>query len=255
MFIKLVDAHMHLADPDFNDQLKHIISFLRGCNVSIISNSMDLVTSRRTLELAEDLQGKILPFVGIHPWFAKESNAVEFEEIFLRGENKISGIGEIGLDKKYAKDEQAYHKQVVTFEKMLEYAEHYGKPVSVHSRGSQEEVIDVLSSFRIKKVLLHWFSGESSQLARAHAKGYFVSFGPTVIYSKRSRNLAQITPRESILVETDGPVRYSCFENKIAQPIFITSVVFALSFVLKLDFQETARLLLENTSLYIGRSL
>ncbi|MEM3383530.1 MAG: TatD family hydrolase [Nitrososphaerales archaeon] len=255
MSVKLVDAHIHLSDPDFDKDLPYIINFLKNSNMVLFSNSMDLDSSMKNLELYESLQGKLFPFVGIHPWSAQSENLESFEIFLNKEKSLINGIGEIGLDKKYAQDEEGYKRQIFVFEKQLEFAERFEKPVSIHSRGSQKDVIDILSSFKLKGVLLHWFSGDYHQLKRAMDKGYYVSFGPTIIYSKKSKDLAKRALKDLILTETDGPVRYACFDNKPALPTFLPSVVFALSFVLELSFYETAELVLKNSSSYMNMKI
>ncbi|MGB9658951.1 MAG: TatD family hydrolase [Nitrososphaerales archaeon] len=255
MAIKLVDAHIHLSDPDFDKELPYIINFLKNSNMILLSNSMDLESSLRTLELSKSLNDKLLSFVGIHPWSAQSESPENFEVFLNKEKNIINGIGEIGLDRKYAQNEKAYKRQISVFEKQLEFAEKLEKPVSIHSRGSQKDVIDIISSYKLKGVLLHWFSGDYQQLNRAMDKGYYVSFGPTIIYSKKSKDLAERASKDLILTETDGPVRYACFEGKPALPTFLPSVVFALSFVLKLSFYETAELILKNSSSYMNMKL
>jgi len=251
MPIKLVDAHMHLADPDFSKDIQHIIAFVKNVEIVLFVNSMDLDSSKKTLSLSELLDDKLLPFVGIHPWSVQEADLEEFENFLNREKDSICGIGEVGLDRKYAVEEMVYLNQKSIFEKILELAERFEKPVSIHSRNSQKDVIDILSSFRIKSIMLHWFSGDYQQLSKAVDMGCYVSFGPTVIFSKRSRALAERTPRELILTETDGPVRYACFGGKPALPSFLPSVVFALSSILKLNPEETANLVRENSSSYM----
>jgi TatD DNase family protein len=252
---KLVDAHIHLSDHDFDENLPYIIAFLRRADIVLLSNSMDIESSLRTLELSRLLDGKLLSFVGIHPWSAQNESMERFRMLLKKEENYVYGIGEIGLDRKYTQDEEAYQKQKSIFEKSLELAEKFNKPVSIHSRDSQKDVIDTIPSFRLKGVLLHWFSGDYQQLNRAMDKGYYVSFGPALIYSRRSKTLAERTRKELILTETDGPVKYICFSNKPALPTFIPSVVFALSSLLRLDFEETVDLIWKNSSLYMDMKL
>lgn len=255
MSIKLVDAHIHLSDPDFEKELPYIISFLKNSNMLLLSNSMDLESSMRTLELSKSLHGKLLSFVGIHPWSAQSENLERFETFLNEEKNLTHGVGEIGLDRKYAKNEEDYKRQIFVFEKLLEFAEKLRKPVSIHSRDSQKDVIGIISSFRLEGVLLHWFSGDYQQLNRAMDRGYYVSFGPTIIYSKKSKALAERTSRDLILTETDGPVRYFCFEGKPALPTFLPSVVFALCSILKLSFYDLAQLVLKNSSSYMDKEL
>jgi TatD DNase family protein len=56
-----------------------------------------------------------------------------------------------------------------------------------------------------------------------------------------------------ILVETDGPVRFSrCFEMKSGQISFIPSVIFCASKILEKTFDEMAFLLESNTKRFLG---
>ena len=247
MAIKLFDAHMHLVDPNYDQEREHILSFLRKYEMHLLANSSDLQTSIKTLEISEKVKGKIFPFVGIHPWSSKNANIDRFKVFLEKNRERICGIGEIGLDRKCS-----FEKQTDVFEEMLQLAEKLEKPVNIHSRGTMDKVINILSTFKLKKVLLHWFTGNSSQLRRSINKGYFLSFGPTVIYSKKTKRLAARTPHELILTETDGPVPYPCFWDKKALPTFLSSVVFSLSDVCKKSFDEIAEIVSVNSQRYIG---
>ena len=67
----------------------------------------------------------------------------------------------------------------------------------------------------------------------------YVSFGPVMVYSKDKQVLLSKANKDKILVETDGPVRFSrCFENKTAQIDFIPSIVFCASKVLHVNYDE-----------------
>ena len=81
----------------------------------------------------------------------------------------------------------------------------------------------------------------------------YVSFGPVMVYSKDKQVLLSHARRDKILVETDGPVKYSrCFNNKAAQISFIPSVVFCASKVLGLSYDELGKLLEQNSQRYLS---
>ncbi|MFB5647651.1 MAG: hypothetical protein ACE5RO_05890 [Candidatus Nitrosomaritimum yanchengensis] len=61
------------------------------------------------------------------------------------------------------------------------------------------------------------------------------------------------TRESKILVETDGPVRFSrCFEMKPAQVSYIPSVIFCASKILRKSFDDMALLLESNSKAYLG---
>jgi TatD DNase family protein len=56
-------------------------------------------------------------------------------------------------------------------------------------------------------VILHCFSGDAAQAARAAANGWYCSFAGNVTYprSQGLREAARVVPEELLLVETDSP--------------------------------------------------
>jgi TatD DNase family protein len=253
MRTKLLDAHVHLANDEFSSLSEQIMSMLRSLNMKAVSVSMDMATARKNIELGSSYSDVVIPFMGIHPWSAGE-NLEDFGDFVTNNSGKIAGIGEIGLDRKYVADnEDGYKRQKQVFELMLSYAEKLGKPTSIHSRGSLDDVLSILKSYGLKGVLLHWFAGSKKQLKQATDAGYYVSYGPVLVSSEDKRSLLRDTPREFVLVETDGPVRYAgCFENKTALPSFLPSVVLAVARTLRLNYDDACNMLIQNSEKYLG---
>ena len=167
--------------------------------------------------------------------------------------HKISGIGEIGLDPTYTKNEKDTKRQKIVFETLLELAEKLKKPVSIHSRKSLDDVLETMKSYKTNHALLHWFDGNKKQLRYAMEMGFFVSYGPVTVYANDKQSLLSKTDHSKILVETDGPVRFSrCFESKSGQLGFIPSVVFCASKILDKSFEDMMSLLEGNTKSYLG---
>jgi len=80
----------------------------------------------------------------------------------------------------------------------------------------------------------------------------YVSFGPVMVYSQDKQVLLSKANRDRILVETDGPVRFSrCFENKTAQIDFIPSIVFCASKVLHMNYDELCNVIEQNSQRYL----
>jgi len=213
--------------------------------------SMNYENSLQTLELAKK-NDLVLPFIGIHPECAYD----ELENMMnLIEENhcNISGIGEIGLDPTYTNDNNDIKRQNHVFESLLSSAEKFNKPVSIHSRKSLDDVFQIMTSYNTKHALLHWFDGNKKQLQKAMDMGFFVSYGPVMIYANDKQTLLSKTDESKILVETDGPVRFSrCFEMKSGQISFIPSVIFCASKILGKSFDEMTSLLETNSNSFLG---
>ena len=138
------------------------------------------------------------------------------------------------------------------YKTQLSYAEKFGKPVSIHSRKTLDQILEILSSYKVPSVLLHWFDGRQKQLQKAMDLDCYVSFGPVMVYSKDKQVLLSKANKDKILVETDGPVRFSrCFENKTAQIDFIPSIVFCASKVLHVNYDELCDVIEQNSKRFL----
>jgi TatD DNase family protein len=247
----LTDAHIHLSDNAYSPDLEYILTTMNKLKIKACCVSMDNLTSKSTLELS-NRSSLVLPFIGIHPEKADDDLDM-MTNLIEQNANKISGIGEIGLDKTYVLDEAGLSRQVLVFQNMLCLAEKLRKPVSIHSRKTLDEIFSLLSSYSIKSVLFHWFSGSKKQLQKAMDLSYFVSYGPATVYSQDKQVLLSLTDLDKILIETDGPVRFSrCFGLKTAQITFLPSVLFSVACVLNKSFDEMQEIIEKNTDTYIS---
>ncbi len=247
----MMDSHIHLSDPEYGEDMKMILDSMKRLGIRACAVSMDNGSSRTTLDLAKK-SSLVLPFIGIHPEKSKD-NLESMIHLIQENSGAISGIGEIGLDKTYAKTDDDFKRQKDVFSKLLSMAENLKKPVSVHSRKTLDEIFEIIPSYHIPGFLLHWFDGSKKQLSRAMDLGCFVSYGPVTVYSQDKQVLLSNTNKDKILVETDGPVRFShCFGMKSAQISFIPSVIFCLSKILQQDYDESISMLEQNSKHYLG---
>ena len=225
-----IDAHLHLADPAYTSSTKSIIEdATRNSVTRLLSNAVDYSTSVRTISLAKQYEGTVLAAVGIHPSTVVGEAGYElaqFERLIDENREYVKAIGEIGLDGKYTQDEEKKSRQREVFRFFLRIAEKKQLPVVVHSRLAVDEVLDELSRFNLPKVLLHWYDGPLEKLELIRERGYLISIGPTLLYSKRIAEVARKADLSIILSETDGPVSYhGPFEGKVNQPTFVIDVV------------------------------
>lgn len=258
--MEFADAHIHLSDEEYNAQVDEIVYDARKVNVvAMVSNSMDFATSSRSLSLAEQFPRVVYAACGIHPWNVQTLTEEELRRtiqlIREQGKNRsLVAIGEIGLDFKYM---NVWDRQVKVFTDMLHLAEELGLPIIIHSRGTTERIVEMLPSFRLRKVLLHWFSHPISILEKVIDNGYSISEGPPALYSPGIREVVMKVPMTSLLTETDGPVRYfkSPFDGKRTTPAFIPQVIRAITELKKLDENDVAVQIRENFEGFFGVSL
>jgi len=247
----LYDSHIHLSDPEYETDISHIIHATDILKLKACCVSMDYETSVKTINLSKKSEN-ILPFIGIHPEMAQKNTIPVFEMIEQKN-TEITGIGEIGLDRTYINTEEEWGIQKKVFSNQLSLAEKFKKPVSIHSRKTLDEIFEIISSFNLNGILLHWFDGNKNQLKRAMDLGLYVSYGPVLVYANDKQVLLSKTNSEQILVETDGPVKFShCFNYKVTQIEFLPSVVHCASNILKISYNNMLNQLEKNSEKFLN---
>lgn len=215
----LVDVHVHL--PTYPDP-RQVIEAARATQTTLVSCTVNLGQAKANLLLKGASPGAVRCFLGVHP---SDAGPEAPGESLGRLIGEADGVGEIGLDRKYSEISPGSH-QMNAFLDQLATAERFGKPVEVHSRGSEKVCLDILGSFRLPSVLMHWFEGEDC-LQEVASRGYYVSVGPSILYSKKVRRVAVRVPSERILTESDGPVTFGPIGGR-SGPSLVPSVLFAL---------------------------
>jgi len=247
----LYDSHIHLSDPEYESDISNIINVMDILKLKACCVSMDYDTSISTLNLSKK-SDNILPFIGVHPEMAQKNTSLVLEMIETKNK-EIAGIGEIGLDKTYITNQDEWTVQKKVFSDQLSLAEKFNKPVSIHSRKTLDEIFEIIPSFKIKGILLHWFDGNKNQLKHAMDSGFFISYGPVLIYANDKQTLLSKSNIEQILVETDGPVRFShCFNYKTTQIQFLPSVVYCASKILKISYDALLTQLEKNSKMFLN---
>lgn len=206
----LIDTHCHLTDGRFKEDVAQMIAQARKNGVEkIIVPATDLKDSYRVVKLIAK-QENVYGLLGIYPGNAEKIFNLEDTIFKLKGlianNQKIVGIGEIGLDSYW--NERDLEKQKDVFRAQLELALELDKSVAVHSRGAEVEIREVFESMeKLPKGQFHCF-GESEEFLRyLLEKGFYVSFCGNVTYKSADnlRGLAKIVPESRLLLETDAP--------------------------------------------------
>jgi TatD DNase family protein len=212
----MIDAHCHLTYPGLWEISPQVISEARRALDAIVTCGLPFDEVKepgfpgavRALELAEAHRGFVYVTLGLHPTQVSEMSDEEVEsyiEFVAANSGKIVGIGEIGLDNYWIESEEERKRARRVFFELLELAERLGKPVVIHSRDAESEVLDILSSFSLKKVLMHSFTGNMTTAKAALERGYYFSVNYRLTNTKTMKKIAKNFPMEYILLETDAP--------------------------------------------------
>lgn len=240
--MRFCDSHLHLYAQTRPGE---VAEFAEWNETLLLSCGVDEATSQQTLRLARSFPKVVIPFVGVHPSEAEKEPDLGWLPSAL---SEAIGLGEVGLDPKYSDIGNA-SAQKMAFEAQLDAAEKARKPVQIHSREAESEVLGLLGCYRLPSVLMHWFEGEA-HIEALRDRGYFVSLGPSLTYSKKFKRIAASFDREWILTETDWPVSYGPLEGANG-PSLIPSVVFELSRIWKEPFEEARKQSVSNAQSYL----
>lgn len=248
--LSFVDAHLHLTDSAYANKVDYLLQIARRENVNyLVTNSMDLESSSASIALAAN-NPIVYAAVGIHPWNAlslKENDVECINRLVHEKGNLVLAIGEIGLDKSYTRNANSLDIQRQLFERQLDLAEEMDLPVIVHSRDASRDIIEILESHNQKRVILHWYTGPTEYIKEICDKGWMLSVGPSILYSRRVREIVAIIPMSSLLTETDGPVAYrGPLLGRDTTPEFIRIVVNEVARISNNTFYEVANQILEN---------
>lgn len=214
----LTDTHCHLNLPDFEFDLDEVIQAARQAGVQkILVPGIDLPSSIRAVELAEQYPGFINAAVGIHPNYST-SRDDDFLDDFRRlmENSSVVAIGEIGLD--YYRDFSDQCTQIKTFKSMLSLAQEFAKPVCLHQRESGEDMLEALtewyqglvddqSPLGMRPGVFHSFGGDAEIMVWAEKHEFYLGLSGFVTYKKSvelKKRLFEINANKMV-IETDAP--------------------------------------------------
>lgn len=194
-----VDTHCHLDSREC-DNIVQIIQNIEN-NIIIVSGYDDQ-SNQEVIALIEKYPN-VYGTIGIHPSEVKTSN-LSFIEKYVN-HPKVVGIGEIGLDYHYGKEDKEL--QIDYFKKQIEIARKNNKTVVIHSRDAAEDTLKIIAANPDVNYVMHCYS-YSVEIAKQLLK-YHVRFGiGGVLTFKNSKELKKVVesiPLEYLLLETDSP--------------------------------------------------
>lgn len=181
--------------------------------------------------------------LGVHPSEVKDWDDSLIDKITEYSKNnKIAGIGEIGLDYYWDKSFNDLQKEV--FIKQIKLANKLGLPISIHDREAHKDTFDILTEYnKGSKIVMHCFSG-SVEFARECVKqGWYLALGGVVTFKNavKMKEVAVDMPLDRLLLETDAPylapVPYRGKEN---QPSCVRLVAEEIASLRGISYNEVA---------------
>ena len=235
----MVDFHSHL---DLHTNPKAVVAECESRRLRILSVTTTPRAWHGTIALVKNHE-LIFTALGIHPQLA--FNFQLELDLFKKLLPETRFVGEIGIDGS-REFKTNIDQQIQVFQSILKECEvRGGRILSIHSRNSASLVLDELEMTLDNNVpILHWFSGNLTELERAIALDCWFSIGPAMFYSSKGKQLIQRMPPNRILTETDSP--FVQLQGKRLMPWDIETHHRHLSDLLGLDILKTVQLIEEN---------
>ena len=233
-----IDTHCHISKEDyddidlvirenFNSGIDKIV--ISGCTRDTIVESIDISNSYNNIYLT----------IGYHP--SEASITTDDDLVLLEKQinnKKVVGIGEIGLDYHYGKDDR--EKQIDLFRKQLIIAEKHSLPVVIHSRDATDDTIKILKEFPNVKGDIHCFSGSLETAKIYISMGYKLGIGGVVTF--KNSNLYKVIESiglKSIVLETDAPyLTPDPYRGEKNSSKYIPLIALKISNILNCDVKE-----------------
>ncbi len=200
------DSHAHYDDKNFNEDREELLLNLKNHNVGYVVNiGVDMKSSYKSIQMAEKYDF-VYASVGVHPHEAIKLKEEDYKtlEKWLQ-HKKVVALGEIGLDFHYDFSPRDIQREV--FKKQLKICENITKPVIIHSREASQEVFDIIKDSKVRKGVVHAYSG-SLEMALEYIKlGFYIGVGGVLTFKNANKliNVVENIPLEYILIETDAP--------------------------------------------------
>lgn len=210
----LIDAHTHLDACGATDaeSIRTIVDRAEAVGVQAVVTIADDLDSARWVTDAVDADPRVYGAVALHP---TRANALTDEaKAVIEGlarHPRVVAVGETGMDMYWPgklegcadpatqRDAFAWH---------IDLAKRVGKPLMIHNRDADAEVLDVLAAEGAPEtVIFHCFSSDAAMARTCVASGWLLSLSGTVSFRNATglREAASLIPSEQLLVETDAP--------------------------------------------------
>jgi TatD DNase family protein len=247
----MIDSHAHLDHPQYKDDIEEVLERAVVDGVRAIVNiGYDSKSTRATVAFVEKY-----PFfygvLGTHPHDASGHTLdyeVELKDLLDRP--RIIGVGEIGLDYYYDHSPRDIQRKV--FRRLLWMARLKDKPVVIHCRDAERDVLDMLASERMKfRGIFHAFSHDASVAGRVTELGFHLGIGGVATFkNSRLTEILQTVPLDRIVLETDSPyLTPHPFRGRRNEPALVGHVVDALAGIHGISPEEIVRQTTENFAL------
>ena len=244
----LIDSHCHLDGKAFAADRDEVLQAAREAGVEAfltIGTGDGPPNLDCALEIAERYPD-VYATIGVHPHDAAKASDGTLDALrALWSNDKVLGLGEIGLDYHYDFSPRDLQKRL--FIEQMGLAAELPAPIIIHTREAWEDTLDLLRAHWAPTGLggiMHCFSGDYEQASACVDMGFHISFAGILTFGRSDdlRETASRLPLDRLLVETDSPYLTPAPYRKIRrnEPRYVVETARKLAEVLGRDFEEVA---------------
>jgi len=250
----LIDSHCHLDDKAYDRDRTAVIERAQEKLSAVITCAAEPKDFSPTFALVKKYRGFVFATAGVHPSAVKDYSDSALEEARLeiaKNRSKIVGVGEIGLDYHWVKDEPERQRQRVLFGEMLKLGRKLDLPVLVHLRSgldkeradAHKDAFEIMEKAGIKRVQLHMF-GAKELLERALSNGWLISTNAICETSKAHKKIVARVLLENLMLETDAPYLVPAAEKTQGvgrnEPAFVARVCAKVAELKDLEVEQVS---------------
>ena len=198
-----IDTHCHIDELNEKEVIKYLENAQKNDVEKLIISGVDLESSKKVIDLSNKYSN-IYCTIGIHPNnIANLPENYLFELEKMSKNSKVVGIGEIGLDYFYTKDNSV--KQIEILEQQLLLAEKLKLPIVIHNRDADEDILRIIKKYSLKGVF-HCFSSNLEFAKKIISLNYKLGIGGIITFKNSDlKNQIKEVEIKHIVLETDSP--------------------------------------------------
>ena len=242
-----IDTHCHLSSEDYAD-IDNVIEENRKALVDEIVVSGCSRESIDEVMVLKEKYDMVYVTIGYHPEYADIITLDDLDYLKnLLKESKVVGIGEIGLDYHYGKENK--EKQLWLFESQLKIALELSLPVVIHSRDATQDTINILKKYNVKGII-HCFSG-SLEVANIYVSmGFLLGIGGVITFkNSKLKDVVKEISLDSIVLETDSPYLAPVpYRGKVNSSKYLEFIAKFIGDVKNMSADEIAKITSKNAS-------
>lgn len=241
-----IDTHCHLENKyydDINVVINNAIDagvnklIISGCDKNGILEGLEYLKKYKNLYMT----------VGFHPEFCGvvDDKDLEWLEDIVKKNKKIVGIGEIGLDYYYTKDNK--EKQIDLFKKQLDIAKRLSMPVVIHSRDAFNDTYNLLKEIEVAGVI-HCFTSNIENAKKYISLGFKLGIGGVLTFKNSNlKDVIRDIDLKYLVLETDSPyLSPEPFRGKLNEPKNIPLIAEKIALIKKIELNEVANITSDN---------